>query len=123
MNLLESTISVPLTQWDDGSIRIAGSRVPIDTIIHHFKLGATAEEILYRFPSLGLSDLYGTIYYYLTHREEIEQYLHHQEAESDAVQSRIESDPEYQKWKAEMRERLLARRSESERNVSPPAAD
>jgi uncharacterized protein (DUF433 family) len=123
MNLLESTISVPLTQWDDGSIRIAGSRVPIDTIIHHFKLGATAEEILYRFPSLGLSEIYGAIYYYLTHREEIDQYLQYQEAEADAVQSRIESDPEYQQWKAEMRERLLARRPGNERSVNPPAAD
>lgn len=33
------------TQWEDGSVRITGSRVPIDTVIYHFKLGATAEEI------------------------------------------------------------------------------
>ena len=45
MSTLETTIRTPLTQWEDGTIRITGSRVPIDTVIHHFKLGATAEEI------------------------------------------------------------------------------
>jgi uncharacterized protein (DUF433 family) len=123
MSRFESAITAPLTEWEDGSIRITGSRVPIDTVIHHFKLGATAEEILYRFPSLGLADIYGAIYYYLTHRQEIERYLEQQEAEADAVQARIESDPDYQKWKAEIRERLLARRAEKDRTISPPAAD
>ena len=51
MSMLETTIKSPLTQWDDGTLRITGSRVPIDTVIYHFKLGATAEEIGYKFPS------------------------------------------------------------------------
>jgi uncharacterized protein (DUF433 family) len=64
MAMLETTINAPLTQWEDGSIRITGSRVPIDTVIYHFKLGATAEEIGYKFTSLRLADIYGVIYYY-----------------------------------------------------------
>lgn len=123
MSKLATTLAVPLTRWEDGSIRIAGSRVPIDTVIYHFKLGATAEEIAYKFPSLRLADIYGVIHYYLTHREEAEDYLRGQQAEADAVQQRIESDPQYQQWKAEMRERLLARWAEREMPVNPPAAD
>jgi uncharacterized protein (DUF433 family) len=92
MSTLETTIRAPLTQWDDGTFRITGSRVPIDTVIYHFKLGATAEEIGYKFPSLQLADIYGAIYYYLVNRGEVEEYLRQQEAEGDAVQQRIESD-------------------------------
>lgn len=123
MSTLETTISAPLTHWDDGTLRITGSRVPIDTVIYHFKLGATAEEIGYKFSSLRLADIYGAIYYYLANREEVEGYLSQQEAEGDAVQQRIESDPAYQQSKAEMRERLLARWAEKKSLVTPPAAD
>lgn len=123
MSTLDTTIRAPLTQWEDGTIRITGSRVPIDTVIYHFKLGATAEEIGYKFPSLRLADIYGAIYYYLAHRREVEEYLSQQEADADAVQQRIESGPEYQQSKAEMRERLLARWAEKKTLVNPPAAD
>ena len=123
MSMLETTIKAPLTKWDDGTFRITGSRVPIDTVIYHFKLGATAEEIGYKFPSLQLADVYGAIYYYLANRGEVEEYLRQQEGEGDAVQQRIESDPEYQQSKAEMRERLLARWAEKKTLVNPPAAD
>ena len=120
MATLETTINAPLTQWEDGSIRIAGSRVPIDTVIYHFKLGATAEEIAYKFESLRLADIYGVIYYYLAHGEQVEAYLCQQEVESDAVQTRIESDPDNHQWKAEMRERLLKRREEKNASLNPP---
>jgi len=123
MSPLETTINAPLTRWDDGSIRITGSRVPIDTIVYHFKLGATAEEINYKFPSLQLTDIYGAIHYYLTHRAEVEEYLVLREAEADAVQQRIESDPHYQQSKAEMRERLLARSAQKQKLANPGATD
>jgi len=122
MSTLETTITAPVNQWEDGTIRITGSRVPIDTVIYHFKLGATAEEIGYKFPSLRLADIYGAVYYYLAHRREVEEYLSLQALEGDTVQQRIESDPEYQQSKAEMRERLLARWAEKKTLVNPPAA-
>ncbi|HXG66864.1 MAG TPA: DUF433 domain-containing protein [Blastocatellia bacterium] len=109
MMSLETTQAVPLTVWEDGTIRITGSRVTLDSIVHHFKLGATAEQIAHKFPSVELADIYAAITYYLTHREEVEAYLWRQEAEGDAVQQRIEADSQYQKTMAEMRERLLAR--------------
>ena len=123
MSTLKTTLIAPLTQWEDGSIRITGSRVPIDTVIYHFKLGSTAEEVSYKFPSLCLADIYGTIYYYLAHLEEVEEYLQQQEAAADAVQQRIESDPEYMRGKAEMRARLLARSDERKRPVNPSQAE
>ena len=110
MMSLEPTQTVPLTMSDDGTIRITGSRVTLDSIVHHFKLGATAEQIANKFPSVELADIYAVITYYLNHRDEVDEYLQQQEAEADAVQQRIESGPQYQTAMAEMRERLLARR-------------
>ena len=97
---------------EEGTIRIARSRVSLDSVVHHYKLGASAEQIAQKFPSLDLADVYAAITYYLNHEEAIEEYLHEQEAKGDEVQKKIESDPQYQKKSAELRARILARKSE-----------
>jgi uncharacterized protein (DUF433 family) len=117
---LESTQPVPLTQWEDGSIRIIDSRVTLDSIVHHFKLGACAEEIVYKFPSLRLIEVYGAITYYLNHQEEVEEYLRQRDVEAEETRRLIESSPFY-KDKNGLRERLLARRAELQRGK--PATD
>lgn len=109
MTTIETTQAVPLTVWGDGSIRLTGSRVTLDSIVYHFQLGATAEQIAHKFPSASLADIYAAITYYLHHQTQVEEYLRRREAEGDAVRQRIESDPRYQAKAAEMRERLLAR--------------
>ena len=49
MFALQETISMPLVITEQGTIRIKGSRVSLDSIVHHFKLGATAEQIVQSF--------------------------------------------------------------------------
>ncbi len=109
MTTIETTQTVPLTVWDDGCIRLTGSRVTLDSIVHHFHLGATAEEIAESFAPLSLADVYAAITYYLTHRAAVAEYLRRREREGDAMQFRFESDPQYQAARVAMRERLLAR--------------
>src|SRR5450432_4265159 len=92
-----------------GTIRIKGSRVNPDSIIHHFKLGATAEQIVQSFPSLILCDVYSSIAYYLTHRQEIEAYMEQQETAADALQEQLEFNPDYLVEIAELRSRILGR--------------
>lgn len=106
---LETPQTVPLTLTEDGTIRIKDSRVSLDSIVYHFKLGATAEQIAHKFPALELADIYAAITYYLNHRETVDEYLQQQEAEGDVLQQRIESSPSDQNARAEMRSRLLAR--------------
>lgn len=113
---LEETISTPLVVTEQGTIRVKGSRVSLDSIIHHFKLGATAEQIVQSFPSLSLGDVYSSIAYYLTHRPEIEEYLQQQETEADALQEQLESSPSYQSEIAELRSRILGRWSTAHEN-------
>ncbi len=109
MTTLEKTQSLPLRLTEDGTIRIADTRVSLDSIVHHYKLGASAEQIAQSF-ALDLADVYTAIAYYLNHEEAVEEYLREQEAQGDEVQKKIESDPQYQKKMAELRARVLARK-------------
>ena len=112
MTTLETTQALPLRLTEDGTIRIADSRVSLDSVVQHYRLGASAEQIAQKFPALDLSDVYAAITYYLTHEEIVEEYLRQQAEKGDEVQQKIESDPEYQKSSAELRARLQARKSE-----------
>jgi uncharacterized protein (DUF433 family) len=112
MTTLETSQTLPLRLTEDGTIRIADSRVSLDSVVQHYKLGASAEQIAQKFPALDLADVYAAITYYLSHEETVEEYLQQQEAKGDEIQKEIEADPQYQKKAAELRARLLARKSE-----------
>ena len=113
---LVKTISIPLVVTDQGTIRIKDSRVSLDSIVHHFKLGASAEQIVYSFPSLHLGDVYSSIAYYLTHRSKVEAYLEEQEVAGDDLQGQLESNPDYQAEIAELRSRILGRWNAAQEN-------
>ncbi len=49
---------MPLAAGSDGVIRVAGTRVTLDTIASAFERGATAEEIVQQYPSLPLAAVY-----------------------------------------------------------------
>jgi len=116
MVFLEETISTPLVVTEQGIIRVKGSRVSLDSIIHHFKLGATAEQIVQSFPAISLGDIYSSIAYYLTHRPEIEEYLQQQDTAANALQEQLESNPSYQSEIAELRARILGRWAVAQEN-------
>ena len=102
------TQTVPLVKRS-GVWRVAGTRVPLDSIILAYNQGATPEEIVERFTSVPLGDAYAIIAYYLHNREEVDLYLKERSAERAGARREIESqwDP------AGVRERLLARRRDS----------
>lgn len=112
MATLETKQILPLRLTEDGTIRIAASRVSLDSVVHHYKLGVSAEQIAHKFPGLKLADVYAAISYYLNHREAVEEYLQQQEAEGDEVQKRIESDPQFRKESPELHARLTQRRKQ-----------
>jgi uncharacterized protein (DUF433 family) len=106
---LDKNITLPLVVTDQGTMRIRGSRVSLDSIVHHFKLGATAEQMVHSFPSLQLGDVYSSIAYYLTNRSEVETYLEQQKVGADDLQHQLESNADYQADIAELRSRILGR--------------
>jgi len=108
MGLMITHETVPLQATEEGVIRVAGTRVTLDTVVAAFEQGATAEEIVQQYPSLHLADAYAVISYYLRHRPEVETYL----AERDQISRRVRLGNEGQFDPAGLRARLLARRSE-----------
>lgn len=109
--ILETTQKVPLTVWEDGTIRVKGTRLLIDMIVGAHKRGECPEEIFESFPSdiYTVADIYSIIAYYLTHKEKIDKYLAKREKEAEKIWKEIESDPKYQARTKELREKLLAR--------------
>jgi uncharacterized protein (DUF433 family) len=96
----------PLSADTDGVIRVGSSRVTLDTVVGAFRNGCTAEEIVMRYPSLDLTDVYATIAYYLWNRKDIDAYLTQREAEASAVRREVET----RHPSIDLRERLLARK-------------
>lgn len=98
----------PLTINPDGVVKVGGTRVTLDTVIFVFKQGATAEEIVYRYPSLKLGDVYASIAFYLNHQEDVEAYLKQRQQQAQEIRQMNEArfDPQG------LRDRLLARRVE-----------
>jgi uncharacterized protein (DUF433 family) len=56
----------------DGGFYIRGTRVPLDSIVHEFRDGASAESIRQAFPTLSLEQVYGAIAFYLGHQREVD---------------------------------------------------
>ena len=98
--------ALPLLKGEDGVIRVAGTRVPLDTIVEAFLDGATAEGISESYPTVSLADTYQIIGYYLRHRAELDRYLSDRNEQRREIRALNES-----RWpSAGIRERLLARR-------------
>lgn len=77
-------------------IRLKGSRIGIESVLYEYIFREQRpEEIVQRFPTLSLEQVYATILYYLHEKEEMERYM-----------------TDYIEWGRRMRE-------EQERNPSP----
>ncbi|MEW6212550.1 MAG: DUF433 domain-containing protein [Acidobacteriota bacterium] len=108
MKRLTLTQTPPLTQEKDGTVRIAGSRVTLDTVVGAFQKGATAEQIQDSFPSLSLRQIYGAIAYYLEHQADVEEYLEERRAEAREIKREIEARQDTEGF----RDRVRARRAQ-----------
>jgi len=105
----QATTTVPLATDEAGVLRIAGTRVSFDTVIHAFDEGATPEEIAQDFPTLSLAAIYSVIGYYLQNGAEVSCYLEQRKAQREGLKREIEArfNPRG------LRERLLARKQDS----------
>ncbi len=97
---------IPLKKDRHGVIRIADTRVTLETIISAFRDGETAEEIVLSYPTLALADVYSVIGYYLHQKSEVEEYISHQTKKSAEV--RLQNETRFNQ--IGIRERLLARK-------------
>jgi uncharacterized protein (DUF433 family) len=106
VSLAVATQRVPLVNDADGVVRVGTTRVTLDTIVAVFRDGLAAEVIVDQYPSLRLADVYLVIGYFLSHQEEVDEYLRRQQHLADETRRENEArfDPDG------IRDRLLARR-------------
>lgn len=97
---------LPLTRWEDGSIRIGKTRVLLELLVYAYHQGRSPEEIAISYPTLKLAEIYGAITYYLENQAQIEAYIGQREQETDTLWAKIESDPNQQKIRARLLTRL-----------------
>ena len=107
MSMVLTAEPLPLAADADGVVRVAKTRVTLDTVVAAFHDGSTAEEIAEQYPALRLGEVYAVIGYYLRHREEIESYLEQREQLAVAVRQRIDAK---QRDLGDIRRRFLAAR-------------
>lgn len=75
MALVIQNDPIPLQMEANTGLRIGTSHIFLDSVVAAYKQGATAEEIVWQFPTLALADVYAVLSYYLRHTAEIEAYL------------------------------------------------
>lgn len=109
MTLTIALESAPIETDAHGVVRVAKTRVTLDTIVTAFLEGCTPEEIKEQYPSLQLSDIYLVIGYYLKHKDEVHVYLTERQRQADVIRQEVERrfNP------IGIRDRLLARRNQS----------
>lgn len=107
MSVIVSTSQIVLEKDASGVLYVGATRVPLDTVVYAFNDGATAEEIVWRYPTLDLTQVYAAISYYLQNRGEVEKYL----AERAVRHAEIKAEAEARFNPKGIREQLLARRS------------
>lgn len=83
----------------EDAFRIFGSRVSLDSIVHAYWNGQTAESIAQSFPGVTLEQVHGALAFYLAHQSEIEASLQIARVEYDALReaSRRQDPMFYQK--------------------------
>src|SRR5438105_12397424 len=111
MNMPIQTVPVPL--FDDGQsgLRVTGTRVLLERIVHAFEIGATPEGIVQSYDTLQLADVYAVLAWYLRHRAEVQEYLRKRAEDAEAIRRTIEAK---QPDRAELRARLMARRAKKD---------
>lgn len=100
----------PLEINTDNVVLVGKTRVTLDTVVTVFKQGTTAEEIVHRYPTLKLADVYSTIAFYLNHQHIVETYLAERQAQSEAIQQLNETSLDSNG----IRDRLLNRKHAQE---------
>jgi len=102
---IAETFTVPLRTDQQGVIRVGETRVRLDTVVFAFNEGCTAEEIISRYPSLKLVEVYAVIAYYLDNQAAVDRYVKEREAESEKVRQEIQSQPDYSAFRERLRKR------------------
>jgi len=92
----------------EDTIRIAGTRVGIETVIDDYQQGAIPEEIVFHYPTLSLEQVYATITYYLANKQKVKDYIASVRQRQEEAWQEQQRNPS--SFILSLRERLAAQR-------------
>jgi uncharacterized protein (DUF433 family) len=64
-----------LQAWDDGSVRVGGTRVRLETVITAYRHGEPPAEIAANYGGLPPATVHAVLAYYLAHQQEVDEYV------------------------------------------------
>ena len=112
MASIVGTIPKPVRVDEGGGLKVAGTRVSLDSIVYAFNRGEDAAEIQRSFDTLSLAEVYAAISYYLHNKAKVDAYLAKREIESERLWREHEA-----KYPPKItREMLLARKNGEDKN-------
>jgi uncharacterized protein (DUF433 family) len=124
MNLTLQAIPVPLLDDGQGGLRVAQTRVSFETVWHMYQQGASPSEIVQAFDTLHPADVCAVLAWALRHPEDVNAYLKRRDEEAIQTRRQLEKagltpTPEES---TQLKEKLLARQQEQQRQRSGNAA-
>ena len=111
MPLAVKTDPTPLRTDEDGVVRVGDSRVMLERVVCAVDEGASAEEIVARYPSLDLADVHATLAYILRHRAEIDEYMKESQDQAEETRRLIERRSPKEGLREELERRLAEHRN------------
>ena len=100
--------TLPLDADESGTIRVAGTRITLDTVIEFYRQGQSANDLARAFPAISLADVHAVIGYYLRHRLAVDAYLAERQGEAASLRQTIEAS----QHPSISRDELVARRDQ-----------
>jgi uncharacterized protein (DUF433 family) len=91
MIAMPATLNVPLWTDEHGKIRVDGTHVLLELVIHAFQRGEIAEDIVDSYPNLRLAAVYAVLAYYLAHRADVDAYVQQVDKQADRIQREVEA--------------------------------
>ena len=113
MSLTIAAEAPPLTVLEGGAVRVTGTRMPLEVLIHSYvDWRWSAEKIVEQYDTLTLADVYAVLAFYHRHRPEVEAYIAAQEAKADALQREIVASQRPSPTRTELLQRRAFRAGE-----------
>lgn len=109
---------LPFRVLSDDDIRVGDGRVQLEIVVDAYERGASPEDIVRSYDTLRLADVYGSIAFYLRHKQEVKDYIERRDQRAEEWRKKLEAEgisrPEF--W-----QELLARRARMEKGDAPAA--
>jgi uncharacterized protein (DUF433 family) len=109
------SLDVPLRVDEAGAIRIGQTRVLLEIVVGAYLRGDSPEQIVKSYDVLKLDQVYAVIAYYLSHSDEVDDYMRQVEAAGEEIRRKFEALPGYTPLtRAMLLERLEAKNKKGE---------